>query len=395
VAENAIDVVGVSKRFRFRAPWGRATVKDLLLGKPGAFKGQVLVNALDDVTFSVPRGCTLGVVGQNGSGKTTLLRVLAGIIRADNGEVRVRGHVAPMLALGTGFNADLTGRENAKIELLMLGLSRAEAERQIDGVIAFAELGQFIDAPMRTYSTGMAMRLAFAAAIQVDPEILLIDEVLSVGDERFAIKCAAWLDDFKKRGKTTVIVTHNSGLVASQCDLALWLNKGRVGAFGEPNVVVHDYLTAMREGRAANMDGTPIDYHVGMPGLLPLVRLPIVGDVRQKGDVRGAFDDLWTSGELEFGFEALRDVRGWTIRATIPSGMPETATLSAELDGVVLARVQAPPGVLTLHCDTHIPKGRGAKLRIKSSLTVNHRSMGISADVRDLGARIDEIVFDH
>lgn len=395
MADNAIDAVGVSKRFKFRTRSGQATLKDLLVQSIHTAKRRPIVNALDDVTFSAPRGCTLGVIGQNGSGKTTLLRILAGVMRPASGQVRVRGNVAPMLALGTGFNPSLTGRENAMIELLMLGLSLAEAQRQIEGVVEFAELGAFIDAPMRTYSSGMIMRLGFAAAIQIDPEILLIDEVLSVGDERFAVKCAAWLDGFKRRGKTTVIVTHNTGLVASQCDLALWLNKGKVGAFGEPNTVVHTYLQAMREERSAEAGAQPINYHVGVSGLLPLARLPLIGEVRQHGEVHGAFDDGWTNGALEFAFEPLRDVRGWTIRATIPTGMPETATLSAEVDGQLVTSATTAPGVLTLRCDAHVPKGRPATVRITSSSTVNHHAMGISADVRDLGARIDEIVFDH
>lgn len=383
--DHAVDAVGVCKRFKFRARSGQATLKDLLVRKDHASRGRRFVQALDDVTFSVPRGCTLGVIGENGSGKTTLLRVLAGITRPDRGEVRVRGNVAPMLALGTGFNPQLTGRENAMIELLMLGLTRSEALRQIGEVIEFAELGDFIDAPMRTYSSGMAMRLGFAAAIRVDPEILLVDEVLSVGDERFAVKCAAWLDDFKRRGKTTVIVTHNTGLVASQCDLALWLHKGHAAAFGTPTGVVHSYLQASSE----------VAYQVGMPGLLPLVRLPLIGEVRQQGEVSGAFDDGWTNGALEFVFEPLRDVRGWTIRATIPTGMPTDATLSAEVDGAVLSSAITTPGVLTLRCEKHVPKGRAARVRIFSSSTVNHRAMGISSDVRDLGPRIDEIVFEH
>lgn len=392
LSDYAVDAVGISKRFRFRARSGQATLKDLVVRRVHRENGYGIVNALDDVTFSVRRGQTLGVIGENGSGKTTLLRVLAGITRADRGEVRVRGNVAPMLALGTGFNPYLTGRENALIELLMLGLSRSDAKRQIDDVIEFAELAEFIDAPMRTYSTGMAMRLAFAAAIRVDPEILLVDEVLSVGDERFAVKCAAWLDDFKRRGKTTVLVTHNTGMVASQCDVALWLNKGRAAAFGEPTSVVHAYLQAMHE---TSVPSSAVHYQVGMSGLLPMVRLPLIGEVRQHGETSGAFEDGWTNGALEFMFEPLRDVRGCTIRATIPTGMPETGSISAEIDGTLVSSTPATPGEIMLRCDMHVARGRSAKVRILSSSTVNHRALGISGDVRDIGPRIDQIVFEH
>ncbi len=198
LGENAVDAVGISKRFRFRSTAKQATLKDLVVRRVRHDGRFGIVDALDDVTFSLPRGQTLGVIGENGSGKTTLLRILCGITKPDRGEVRVRGNLSPLLALGTGFNPYLTGRENAMIELLTLGLDRREAKRQLDDVIEFSELGEFIDAPMRTYSTGMAMRLAFAAAIRVDPDILLVDEALSVGDERFAAKCAVWLDEFQK-----------------------------------------------------------------------------------------------------------------------------------------------------------------------------------------------------
>ncbi|MHB1872367.1 MAG: ABC transporter ATP-binding protein [Steroidobacteraceae bacterium] len=387
---NALDAVGVCKRFRFRSSTRQTTLKDLVVRRVRVEKRYGVVDALDDVTFSVRRGQTLGVIGENGSGKSTLLRVLAGITKPDRGEVRVRGSVAPLLSLGTGFNAELTGRENALIELLMLGLSRAQARSHLQDVIDFSELSEFIDAPMRTYSSGMGMRLGFAVATRVDPEILLIDEVLSVGDERFAVKCAAWLDDFKRRGKTTVLVTHSTPTVASQCDVALWLHRGRGAAFGAATDVVHAYLQAMRE---QGPDGHA--YNVGVPELLPVVRLPLIGHVRQEGPITGTYDDGWTDGSLEFAFEPLRDVRGWTIRATIPVGMPESGTLSAEIDGRLVASAGITPGEMLLRCEMHVAGGRSAKMRITSSPTVNHRTMGISGDVRDIGARIDEIVFDH
>ncbi len=387
---NALDAVGVCKRFRFRSSARRGTLKDLVVRRVRLEKRYSVVDALDDVTFSVRRGQTLGVIGENGSGKTTLLRVLAGITKPDRGEVRVRGSVAPLLALGTGFNPELTGRENAMIELLTLGLSRAQAKSHLEDVIDFSELSEFIDAPMRTYSGGMTMRLGFAVATRVDPEILLIDEVLSVGDERFAVKCAAWLADFKQRGKTTVLVTHSTPTVASQCDVALWLHRGKAAAFGEATGVVHAYVQAMRE------QGPGVHaYQVGAPELLPVVRLPLIGDVRQEGHVTGAYVDGWTNGSLEFAFEPIRDVRGWTIRATIPVGMPDSGTLSAEVDGKLVTSAPVLPGEMLLRCDMHVAGGRSAKMRIVSSPTVNHHTMGISGDVRDIGARIDEIVFDH
>jgi ABC-type polysaccharide/polyol phosphate transport system ATPase subunit len=393
VSDYAIDAVGISKRFRLRGAAGQSSLKDIFTRRARGKRFGV-VNALEDVTFCVRRGQTLGVIGQNGSGKTTLLRILAGITKPERGDVRVRGNVAPLLALATGFNPYLSGRENALIELLTLGLSRAEAKNRLDEVIAFAEIGAFIDEPMRTYSSGMAMRLAFAAATRIDPEILLIDEILSVGDEGFAVKCAAWLDDYKRRGNTSVIVTHNTGMVASQCDVALWLHKGCVAGFGDPTEVVHAYLQCIRSEGSATAGGA-VHYQVSMNGLLPLVRLPLIGKVRQFGEVQGAFGDGWTNGNLEFAFEPLRSVRTCEVRATIPVGMPETASISAEIDGEVIQTVPASPGEVRMRCSLDIPQGQSVRMRIASSQTVNHKLLGISGDVRDLGARIDEIIFEH
>lgn len=372
--EYAVEVAGVSKRYRFPAIARYATLKEMVVRRVRVEGRYGIVDALQDVTFAVARGQTLGIVGQNGSGKSTLLRVLCGISRPDRGQVRLRGSVAPLLALGSGFNPYLTGRENAIIELLTLGLDRREARRHLDEVIAFSELGEFIDAPMRTYSAGMQMRLAFAAATCVDPDILMVDEVLAVGDERFSAKCAAWFVEYKRRGRTMILVTHSLGTVTEQCDVALWLDNGRVAAFGEPAAVVRAYV----ETKAG-----------------PLVSLPLVGEVRQEGTVRGGFADGWTNGALEFAIAPLRDVRTWRVHATIPNGMPSDATVEIELNGRSVATAPASLAAIVVRCNAPIAKGRAATVRIASSVTVNHHALGISDDQRDLGPRIDEIVFEH
>jgi ABC-type polysaccharide/polyol phosphate transport system ATPase subunit len=241
LAGAAIEVAGLCKRFRFPGIPKQATLKDLVVRRIRTEGRSSVVDALDDVTFSLGHGQTLGIIGRNGSGKTTLLRILSGIMRPDRGELHVNGVVAPLLSLGAGFHPYLSGRENAYIELLTLGLSRSEASALIPRVIEFSELTEFIDAPMRTYSSGMSMRLAFAVAICIDPDILLIDEILAVGDAIFANKCVAAMADFKRRGKTVALVTHDTELVTKTCDLALWLTNGRVAAYGEPATVVHQY----------------------------------------------------------------------------------------------------------------------------------------------------------
>jgi lipopolysaccharide transport system ATP-binding protein len=245
VATAVIEVAGLSKRFRFPGIPREATLKDLVVRRIRVEGQTSVVDALDDVTFSLDNGQSMGIIGRNGSGKTTLLRIMSGIMKPDRGEVRLHGAVAPLLALGTAFHPYLTGRENAYIELLTLGLTRARARSLVDRVIDFSELAEFIDAPMRTYSTGMAMRLAFAVAICVDPDILLIDEILAVGDESFAAKCTQVMNDFRTRGKTMVLVTHDTGMVKQRCDTALWLANGRVAAYGEAASVVDAYHQAV------------------------------------------------------------------------------------------------------------------------------------------------------
>ena len=244
---DAIKVEGVTKRFRFPTVPHRATLKDLAVRTLRFERGASVVDALSDINFSVAPGSMLGIIGRNGSGKTTLMRILAGILHPDGGSVQIKGTLAPLLAIGIGFHPDLTGRESARIELLSLGLSRAEVSGLMEQIIDFSEIGEFVDAPVRTYSTGMVMRLAFSVAICVDPDILLLDEVLAVGDEAFAKKCLDCISGFRTRGKTIALVTHNSAIVESWCDVALWLDQGRIKAFGSPKEVVSAYHAVANE----------------------------------------------------------------------------------------------------------------------------------------------------
>ena len=202
-----------------------------------------LFTALDHVSFDIPRGCTYGVLGENGSGKSTTLKLLAGITKPTSGTLQVNGRVSALIELGAGFHPEISGRENVVINGVMLGLSRAEISKRFDEIVEFAEMRDFIDAPVKTYSSGMYARLGFAVAIHVDPDILLIDEVLAVGDEAFTRKCLEKIGEFRRRGKTIVIVTHSLGLVEKMCDEALWLRKGRAVDSGDPKRVVDAYLS--------------------------------------------------------------------------------------------------------------------------------------------------------
>jgi ABC-2 type transport system ATP-binding protein/lipopolysaccharide transport system ATP-binding protein len=201
--------------------------------------------ALQGVSLEVHAGETLGVVGRNGAGKSTLLKVISRVLKPTLGRVRVWGHVAPLLELGAGFHAELSGRENVYLNGALLGLDKATIDRLFPSIVDFAELWDFIDAPLRTYSTGMGARLGFAVATAVQPDVLLVDEVLSVGDAGFQHKCTERIEQFRRQGTTTVLITHNPRLVTDLCERAIWLDGGQVRAAGEPGAVVQQYLRAL------------------------------------------------------------------------------------------------------------------------------------------------------
>jgi ABC-type polysaccharide/polyol phosphate transport system ATPase subunit len=241
----AIDVVNVSKVYRrFARQKQFATLKSALLSGSliRDLRPEETFPALRGVSFSVPRGCTYGVIGRNGSGKSTLLKCVAGISRPNDGTITVDGRISALIELGAGFHPEISGRENIFINGIMLGLTRREVQRRFDEIVEFAELQDFIDAPVKTYSSGMYMRLGFAVAIHVDPDVLLIDEVLAVGDQGFTLKCLDKFSDFRRRNKTILLVTHSLDLVEKFCDQALWLDKGRTKAEGEPKRVVAAYI---------------------------------------------------------------------------------------------------------------------------------------------------------
>jgi len=207
--------------------------------------------ALDGVTFDVPRGSTFGVIGENGSGKSTLLKLLAGITKPTAGKLTVNGRISALIELGAGFHPEISGRENVAISGIMLGLSKREIEERFDEIVDFAELREFIDAPVKTYSSGMYMRLGFAVAIHVDPEVLLIDEVLAVGDEGFTRKCLDKIGELRRHGRTIVIVSHSLHLVEKMCDEVLWLRHGKAAESGDPKRVVDAYLIYVAGGEEA------------------------------------------------------------------------------------------------------------------------------------------------
>jgi ABC-2 type transport system ATP-binding protein len=205
--------------------------------------------ALRGVSFDVPSGSVLGVIGPNGAGKSTALKLMAQILTPDRGRVEVKGRLSALLELGSGFQTEYTGRENVYLNGSLLGLSAREIKRRFDDIVAFAELEDHIDAPLRTYSSGMAVRLGYAIAMHCDPEVMLLDEVLAVGDEAFQRKCASHIAGFRQRGGTIVLVSHALGTVRSIATTVAWLQDGTIRAAGDPGEVIDAYVADLHDER--------------------------------------------------------------------------------------------------------------------------------------------------
>ncbi len=243
--KDAIVVEGLGKKFYHFSKERPATVLEMLArGLPG-LRAERVFWGLRDINFRIAPGQIVGMIGENGAGKSTLLQLLGGVGRADEGRVEVNGRIGGFLDLKAGLRPDLTGRENIYISGVISGLTRREVDERFDSIVDFAEIGEFIESPLRTYSTGMQMRLAFAVAAHTSPDILLIDEVLAVGDEAFRRKCFDRLEKFKEEGVTIVIVSHQVNQVRELCDEVLWLHNGHLVAHGDPEMVVGQYATEM------------------------------------------------------------------------------------------------------------------------------------------------------
>lgn len=252
----AVTAARLSKAYR---KWGRTrafgTLKSALLGRSlgAALAPSEVVVALSDVSFTVARGETFGVVGPNGSGKSTLLKLVAGLFKPTSGQLTVDGKVSALIELGAGFHPEISGRENVVINGVMLGLTRKEIERKLPEIVAFSGLEDFIDEPVKTYSSGMYVRLGFAVAVHVDPDILVVDEVLAVGDEAFAHRCLDTIAEFSRRGKTIFFVSHSLVLVEELCDRVLYLEHGRVKGLGDPREMLAAYRLDVAAGEGARL----------------------------------------------------------------------------------------------------------------------------------------------
>jgi lipopolysaccharide transport system ATP-binding protein len=319
---DAITVRNLSKSFRrYDADRPRTLKEAFLRGLDGLRRiaPKEPFWALRDVSFSIAPGRMIGVIGPNGAGKSTLLRLIGGVGRPDEGQVTVHGRIGALLDLGVGFHPDLTGRENVFINGVIAGLTRNEVAHRFDSIVEFAELEPFIDNPLRTYSTGMQMRLGFAVAAHTDPEILLIDEILAVGDLAFQRKCLDRIAQFKADSCTIVLVSHDANSIQQLCDEALWLRRGRLVAYGPADVVASQYVAEMSAETRRRT-----------PATRPAMRTPTGAELRVNEN---------RFGSLEMEIVA--------VRMLCPGGLPVTeidsgAPLRVEIDYQAPQPISAP-----------------------------------------------------
>jgi ABC-2 type transport system ATP-binding protein len=355
VSDFAVDVRNVSKRFRL-AHGQYNSVKERIIhgGKRQATED---FWALREVSLTVRSGETVGILGRNGSGKSTLLKCICGVLQPTSGEVAVRGKLAGLLELGAGFQQDLTGRENIYLNGSLLGMSKREVDKVFDDIVDFSELEEFIDGPVKFYSSGMYVRLGFAVAVNMDPDILVVDEVLAVGDERFQRKCLDRVDQFQREGRTILLVTHSADTVRSKCDRGVVLSHGRLVAEGDPGEATRIFRERlMAEGAGMSIidpaviavPATPSSAggSVTLPDTERPVRIRSVHRVfsgdntvpyMRSGDdltIRVEFETLYPVDDVVFSLD-VRDADGNSIMRTDTSiiGMP----------------IDAPPGTSVMH----------------------------------------------
>jgi ABC-type polysaccharide/polyol phosphate transport system ATPase subunit len=368
---SAVEFERVSKRFTIHHERARS-FQDLLIRRFRRSRTSEEFWALRDVSFGVEPGTSLGVVGANGSGKSTLLKLVTRILAPTTGKVAVNGRVSALLELGAGFHPELTGRDNIFLNASILGMQRAEVARRFDAIVKFSGLERFIDTPVKNYSSGMYARLGFAVAINVDPDILLIDEVLSVGDESFHERCLEAIHRFHRRGKTLLLVSHDVNAVRNICTQVIWLEDGRIRARGEPGVVVSDYVAAAHESA---------DLAAEDPAELP-----------DEGELEAGH--RWGSGEAEILDVCLTDAAGKEVsrvHAGEPLGIQVRYRAHTRLEDVVFGLAIATgndvliTGPNTRNAGYAIPaiEGEGCITYRVEQLPLNPGEYWISASIYD------------
>jgi ABC-2 type transport system ATP-binding protein len=354
VSDFAVDVRNISKRFRLAHGQYNSLKERLIHG--GKRQNVEDFWALDEVSLTVQQGETIGILGRNGSGKSTLLKCICGVLQPTKGEVAVRGKLAGLLELGAGFQQDLTGRENIYLNGSLLGMSKRDVDRAFDAIVDFSELEDFIDGPVKFYSSGMAVRLGFAVAVNVDPDVLVVDEVLAVGDERFQRKCLDRVNQFQREGRTILLVTHAADTVRSICDRGIVLSHGHKVAEGEPGEVTRIFRERlMAEGAGMSIVDPTLVAVPATPDSLGRVALADAERPVRFRSVHRVFSGDNTVPYMRCGddliirveFEALRAIDdvvfSLEIRDTDGNGIVRTDT------SIIGTQIAAPRGTSVMH----------------------------------------------
>ena len=373
----AIRVDGVTKLYRRMAPGAKlGTLKSALMDGTltRGLTPQQSISALEGLDFTVRRGEAFGVIGGNGSGKSTLLKLVAGILRPTAGRVEVDGRVAALIELGAGFHPEISGRENVYVNGAVLGLSRRDVDRRLESIVAFSGLADFIDEPVKNYSSGMYVRLGFAVAVHTDPDVLLVDEVLAVGDEAFAHKCLRRIEEMLAAGRTLLFVSHSLDLVESLCDRVVWLDRGRQRMVGDPRRVVDAYRqsVAEEEGRAHREEKDEAERERAAGG-------EAASETAAGG---GRSERRW--GSREAVLVGVRMLAGGEERYHAASGEAVTFELSAEasrpLDDFVFGvRISTPRGIECWGTNTHLAGRRPRRLAGSATVRVVCPSLRLAA----------------
>lgn len=327
---SAVSVQNVSKKFRL---FGSPKERFWEALHPFNKKYHREFWALKDISFEVAKGMTLGIIGRNGSGKSTLLQIICSVLRPTSGEVRVNGRISALLELGAGFNPQFTGRDNVILNGALMGFTRREMEERLPSIEKFADIGEFFDQPVKTYSSGMFVRLAFAGAINVDPDILIVDEALAVGDAKFQHKCYNKFLEFQKKGKTILFVSHSTDAIVRHCDYAVLLENGKVLESGEPKTVMNCYLDLLFTGKLHEYAPTPVLIEEGYKGFniihfgkkyyafsQSLGRIDISSVVEQKMSE-------WLMDNKCFIGSSINEVKQLVNKSVLPDGSPSVLSL--------------------------------------------------------------------
>jgi ABC-2 type transport system ATP-binding protein len=378
---TVIDVQRVSKQFKIHHERHQSLKERLLHPRSGSTE---MFSALDGVNFTVDDGETVAILGQNGSGKSTLLKCICGVLQPSSGEIRVRGNLAALLELGAGFQHELSGRDNVYLYGSILGFSRRMIDGIFDDIVAFSELDQFIDTQVKFYSSGMYVRLAFAVAVNVDPDILVVDEVLAVGDERFQAKCMDRISRFQQEGRTIILVTHQADTARAICDRAIVLESGHLIACGS----VQDALRVYREHQLG--DVTERDHDESPPG----VSIDAVTTPSGSFDVRngaGLHLDVEITSERATSGNFVMEVftrAGLLVSRSDAKGAPVNLRPGRNLVGVDLAEVPLLDGVYDINVGVVDPMGNTVYAWREQAASIQVLYDGREGGIVELGAAI-------